>query len=377
MNWHVGDFSSAAAQSPSYHSRRSYSCDTIISSGAGPICQYQIAAGGTRLASSDDKAEEGARNWWVFAFYLPTEAAYVRVKIWRRLQNIGAAPFKNALYLLPATPDTLEDLEWTLREVYQAGGEGVIFAGSTVQGLSDGDLAGLFDAAREAQYRELADEVQNYLATFEGRQNHPTAADAAAQLNRYRGRLAAIEAIDFFQANGREHVHALLRALEPRAIEPGTHAEEAAMNTSALATLSGRTWVTRANVQVDRMASAWLIKRCIDPTARFKFVTDRHYRPSADEVRFDMYEAEYTHDAERCTFEVLLDLLERPDSALRRIAEIVHELDLRDHKYQRDETAGIKQLLGGLVASHAQDEDRLERAGQLFDDLYQSFVRAR
>jgi hypothetical protein len=329
------------------------------------------------LASREGKALQTARNWWVFAFHLPSEAAYARVKVWRRLQNIGAAAFKNALYLLPATPDALEDLEWTLREVYQAGGGGVVFVASAVQGLSDADLTALFDAPREAEYRELADEVQRYLATLEGRRSRPTAADVAAQLVRYRHRLVGIEAIDFFQANGREHVHALLRALEPQVIEPGTQAEETAMDTNPLATLSGRTWVTRANVQVDRMASAWLIKRSIDPTARFKFVTDRHYRPGPDEVRFDMYEAEYTHDAERCTFEVLLDLLERPDPALRRIAEIVHELDLRDHKYQWEETAGVKQLLGGLVANHPRDEDRLDRAGLFFDDLYQGFARAR
>jgi hypothetical protein len=329
------------------------------------------------MASSEDKAPQKARNWWVFAFHLPSEAAYARVKVWRRLQNIGAAAFKNALYLLPATPEALEDLEWTLREVCQAGGEGIIFVASAVQGLSDRDLTALFDAPREAQYRGLADEVQSYLGTLEGRRNRPTTADVAAQLLRYRQRLAAIEAIDFFQADAREHVHALLRALEPRGIEPGARTEDTAMDTNPLATLSGRTWVTRANVQVDRMASAWLIKRSIDPTARFKFVTDRHYQPGPDEVRFDMYEAEYTHDAERCTFEVLLDLLERPDPALRRIADIVHELDLRDQKYQCEETAGVKQLLGGLVANHPQDEDRLDRAGQFFDDLYQAFARAR
>jgi hypothetical protein len=329
------------------------------------------------LASGEDRPREQAQNWWVFAFHLPSEAAYARVKVWRRLQSIGAVAFKNAFYLLPATPEALEDLEWTLREVYQAGGEGGIFVASTVQGLSDSDLTALFDAPREAQYRELADEVQGFLATLEGQRNRSTAADVAAQLIRYRQRLAAIEAIDFFQANGREHVHALLRALEPRGIEPGVRSEETAMDTKPLANLSGRTWVTRANVQVDRMASAWLIKRSIDPTARFKFVTDRHYRPGPDEVRFDMYEAEYTHDAERCTFEVLLDLLERPDPALQRIGEIVHELDLRDQKYQCEETAGVKQLLGGLVANHPRDEDRLERAGQFFDDLYQAFSRAR
>lgn len=329
------------------------------------------------LAAGEENPREQAQNWWVFAFHLPSESAYARVKVWRRLQGIGAVAFKNAFYLLPATPAALEDLEWTLREVYQAGGEGAIFAASTLQGLSDHDLMALFDAPREAEYRELADEVQGFLTTLEGRRNRPTAADVTAQLLRYRQRLAAIEAIDFFHANGREHVHALVRALEPRGIEPQAPAEETDMDAKPLAALSGQTWVTRANVQVDRMASAWLIRRSIDPTARFKFVTDRHYRPGPGEVRFDMYEAEYTHDADRCTFEVLLDLLERPDPALRRIAEIVHELDLRDQKYQSEEAAGVKQLLAGLVVNHPRDEDRLQRAGQFFDDLYQSFSRAR
>src|SRR4029450_12418539 len=98
----------------------------------------------------------------------------------------------------------------------------------------------------------------------------------------------------------------------------------------------------RSNIHVARMASAWLIRRSIDPAARFKFVTDRQYKPQPGEVRFDMYAAGDKHDADRCTFEVLLDLIEKPDPALRRIADIVHDLDLRDHKYQRPEAAGVK-----------------------------------
>ena len=141
--------------------------------------------------------------------------------------------------------------------------------------------------------------------------------------------------------------------------------------------LTGRTWVTRANIHVDRMASAWLIKRSIDPSAKFKFVTDRNYRPETGELRFDMYSAEYTHDADRCTFEVLLDLVDRPDTGLKRIAEVVHDLDLRDHKYQRPEAAGIKLMIDGLAANYPRDEDRIERACLFFDELHKSFTKAR
>ena len=149
------------------------------------------------------------------------------------------------------------------------------------------------------------------------------------------------------------------------------------MNIEGLDPLRGRTWVTRANVHVDRMASAWLIRRWIDPQARFKFVTDRHYRAGDNELRFDMYEAEFTHDAERCTFEVLAARLGRADGALAAIGEIVHDLDLKDQKFGREEAAGVQQLLAGIVTRYPQDEERLERAYALFDDLYGSFARER
>jgi hypothetical protein len=253
----------------------------------------------------------------------------------------------------------------------------VIFSASVVEGLSDAEISGLFDAAREAQYRELADQVRRALAAADRSRGRLTSAELSDQAVRFREQLAAIESIDFFQANGREQVQALIDTLESHASAAGGNDAEAAVSTHPDPKLSGRIWVTRANIHVDRMASAWLIKRSIDPAARFKFVKDRNYQPAAGELRFDMYNAEYTHDAERCTFEVLLDLVDRPDAALRRIADIIHDLDLRDHKYQRPEAAGIKVMLDGLAANHERDEDRIERARSLFEDLYKSFTKAR
>ena len=114
------------------------------------------------------------------------------------------------------------------------------------------------------------------------------------------------------------------------------------------AALRDRTWVTRQGVYVDRIASAWLIRRFIDPQARFKFVSGKGYRPQAGELRFDMFEAEFTHEGDKCTFEVLLERGALKDPALRAIAEIIHDIDLKDDKFGRTEVAGIRTLVEGI-----------------------------
>ncbi len=320
---------------------------------------------------------DGARRWWVLAFQLPAQPAYARVKIWRRLQAVGAASFKNALYFMPATEEALEDFEWTLREVRDAGGEGLILDARAVQGFTDEEIIAIFDSGREEQYRVLAEEIRAFCARFERKRDPPTTEETAAQHARFQTRIGAIEAIDFFQANGREQVCALLRSIDPNNISVDTSGAELAVETEKLSSLKGRTWVTRANVHVDRMASAWLIRRWVDPEARFKWVADRHYRPEAAEIRFDMYQAEFTHEGDRCTFEVLVGRLDVRDAALIAIAEIIHDLDLKDEKFGRKETAGVQQLLAGIVASQSSDDARTLRAANLFDDLYHSFERAR
>ncbi len=131
-----------------------------------------------------------------------------------------------------------------------------------------------------------------------------------------------------------------------------------------------RTWVTRTGIKVDRMASAWLIRRFIDPEARFKFVPAKGYEPEQGELRFDMFEAEYTHEGELCTFEVLLQRFGLDDRALRDVAEIVHDIDLEDARYGRVEAPGVAQLVAGIAAAHRDDEERLRRGSALFEDLY-------
>jgi hypothetical protein len=200
------------------------------------------------------------------------------------------------------------------------------------------------------------------------------AADAKTQIARLRNRLSQVADIDFFGANSRETAEGLISELENKLRE---EAAMPTMHTESLGTLpgklSGRVWVTRQGVQIDRIASAWLIRRFIDPKAAFKFVAGKGYAPQPGEIRFDMFEAEYTHEGDRCTFEVLLRRAELREPALRDIAEIVHDIDLKDEKFGRDEAAGIGRLILGIAMTEKDDEQRLARGAEIFDGLYQSF----
>jgi hypothetical protein len=293
--------------------------------------------------------------WLLLIHQIPPKPAYLRVKVWRRLQEIGAVAIKNSVWALPARDEAHEDFRWLLREIAAGGGDGSICEAGFIEGLADEDVRALFDKARDVDYAALTEEARG-LATEEN-PDRP----AVAKLRR---RLEAIAAIDFFGATGREVAEGLIAGLEKH--------EEPSM-TEILP--KGRVWVTREGVKVDRIASAWLVRRFIDPKARFKFVRPGGYKPGRNEVRFDMFEAEYTHEGDRCTFEVLLARSGLDDKALAAVAEIVHDLDIKDHRYGRAETAGVGVLLAGIAGGGRGDEERLERGAALFDDLYAALRR--
>jgi len=168
-----------------------------------------------------------------------------------------------------------------------------------------------------------------------------------------------------------EEIQSMLDAERPTAEGDDQPSAEAAEQVEP-----GRVWVTREGVFVDRIASAWLIRRFIDPESRFKFVSGRGYRPRAGELRFDMVGGEYTHVGEDCTFQTLLERFGLRDRALAAIGEVVHDIDCKDEKYGRPETAGIFGVLRGIAEGNAGDEARLERGFPVFDDLY-AFYRGR
>ncbi|MDH6231785.1 hypothetical protein M2281_002383 [Mesorhizobium soli] len=316
-----------------------------------------------------------AEQRWLFLIHqLPSKPAYFRVKIWRRLQGIGAVAVKSTVYALPANAETQEDFEWLLKEIVEGGGEALVCEARLIDGLSDAQARGLFDAARDEDYEEIAKEARALWARLEDTAAPDEMADARTQSCRLRKRLTEIAAIDFFGATGRLSAESLVAELERRLTEDTDMTKDLPEAPPPLAgDLKGRIWVTRKGVHVDRIACSWLIRRFIDPDAVIRFVPGKGYAPDAGELRFDMFEGEITHEGDHCSFEVLLNRAHINDPALQAIGEIVHDIDLKDAKFGREETSGIASLIAGICVANPEDEQRIAQGAPVFDNLYQYF----
>jgi hypothetical protein len=319
-----------------------------------------------------------AQRWLLLIHQLPTKPAYFRVKVWRRLQGIGAIAVKSTVYALPATAEAQEDFAWLLREIVEGGGEAIVCEARLINGLSDDQARLLFDTARDLDYEAVAKEARTIAAKLNTTPAQEDGADARAQVRRLRKRLADIVTIDFFGATGRLTAESLIAELEARIAED----QEATLDQvqtapQAIADLRDRIWVTRQGVHVDRMACAWLIRRFIDPNAVIRFMPGKGYIPKDGELRFDMFEGEFTHEGDRCSFEVLLSRARLSDPALQAIGQIVHDIDLKDGKFGRDEATGIAHVIAGIAMANQDDEQRIAQSYPIFDNLYQYFRKKR
>jgi hypothetical protein len=323
-----------------------------------------------------------ASRWLLLLYQFPAGPDSRRVKVWRRLQSIGAIAIKNSVYALPLGDQSHEDFTWLLTELKSNGADGAIVESRFIAGMSDQQIQELFNDARNADYRNLQDEIDAALSALPPNKKAETEAvreSARRTLVRARKRIAEIERIDFFSAQGRDAVESVMQTLVERTSDRPAIAAKEDGKMSAVTTqdLTGRIWVTRRGVRVDRIASAWLIRRWIDAGARFKFIAGKDYAPADGEIRFDMFDAEFTHEGDLCTFEVLSRLTGPDDAALKSVGEIVHDIDLKDAKFGRPETEGIAHVLAGIVAGTDDDDARIERGSALFEDLYRFFSTAR
>jgi len=294
-------------------------------------------------------------RWLLLIHQLPPKPDYLRVKIRRRLAALGAQPLKNSVYVLPHTEEALEDFHWLRREILDAGGDATVSTAAFLEGTSDAQLEAQFRAAAGAAY-------SNLVASWGTVAEAPERADLA----RFRRQLEALAGRDFFGAPERESAERGLRTLETGTSPGGGRGDGPPR---------GATWVTRRDVHVDRMASAWLIRRCIDPAARFKFVAPRGYPPEPGELRFDMFDGEFTHQGDRCTFQVLAERFVPRDRAVAAIGEIVRDIDLKLEPFSREEAEGVRVTVRGIGLTHQDDAARLEAAWALFDGLYAHFKR--
>jgi hypothetical protein len=322
-------------------------------------------------ATGDAATRSVARQWLLLTHQIPPTPAYLRVKVRRQLERFGAVAVKNSVYLLPPGDDTREDFEWLCREIERCGGETTLCLATFLDQATDERLRAAFDEARAADYREIARAAGDLRAEHEERLMRDETPIGRSRAGALRRKLEAVQAIDFFTAPEHDDAERALSELERRLGDRPAAGREP--GDPALHRPRGRTWVTREGIKVDRMASAWLIRRFIDPEASFKFVPANGYRPLEGELRFDMFDGEYTHEGDRCTFETLLARFALEDPALTAVAEIVHDIDCKEDRFGRGEVGGISSLIDGIVRSVPLDEERLERGATLFDGLWEHF----
>ena len=302
-------------------------------------------------------AEHGTRaaGWLLLVHTVPAEPLYLRARIRRLLDHAGAIPLKKAVYALPPRDGCREALEHVASEAAAGGGHGYVAECAFLDPRTDDLLIEGSRSARRADYGELAESLRGLEGSGANRE----------AIARARQRFEAIRRIDFFDAPGRKRVETILTRLEGNETRPSE-------SDGRLAELVGRIWATRRGVQIDRIASAWLIRRFIDADAEFRFIDPKEER-RPDELRFDMVGGDFTHEGDGCTFETLVRTLGNPDLALRQVAEIVHDVDIKDGKFSRADAPGIQQVVLGIVLHSSDDEERLRRGFALFDDLYASF----
>jgi len=283
---------------------------------------------------------------------------------------MGAVRLRGSAWILPETPETTELFQWLVQEIDSFRGEATLLHVDRVGNMTPEQVTDLFHKARAPEYqssmkgcREILAQLDRYRASHRG-----SVAHLRSKLDDVKRELDRIQSIDYLEAPTGRRARALwetaakrLRTVEARPQAPaGRH--------RASLPARGSTWVTRPRPHIDRIASAWLIRRFYDAGAKFAFAD------AADAARkgipFDVLGAEFGHHGEDCTFETLIKRFGIKDRRAKVIAEIVHEADLHDGKFTRNESTGLDLAIKGLAEATQDDQDLLERGMAIFDGLY-------
>ena len=330
---------------------------------------------------------EPKREWMLLIHQLPPKPTSLRVRTWRKLQRLGAVPVKNSVYVLPYNEKTREDFQWLKQEIEAAGGEATVFRADSVEGATDDEIVAVFRRQRDDEYTRITAELEGLSGATraQGKGGHLSPGRVSsyeAELGRLQQELERVIATDFFQAPKRGPAVAALercrKALRPSRGRSGEGSGGQSARPGALdrALYQGRRWVTRKNPHIDRLATAWLVLRFIDARPRFAFVEDGERVEGG--VHYDMADAEFTHRGEDCTFETMIkEFGFAGDAALGEIAKIVHDIDLKDGKFNRTEAAGLNLTVRGLASVVADDRKLVRQAAVIFDGLYEYLGRKR
>jgi hypothetical protein len=294
-------------------------------------------------------------SWLLLLSRLPATHRAERVAIWRKLKRSGAIQIQTSTYVLPDEPARYEYFQWLTKEIRDAGGDATLVRAREIEGLPDDKLVDLFNSARAKDYTLLAKQLQSSLARGK----------KVDEIERIRKQFRDIRERDFFDSARAQDVEMLLHEIEkttkaPTRVNPKNY--------------RNKTWLTRPRPEIDRVGSAWLIRKFIDPNAKFIFNSKTSAYPNA--VSFDMLDAEFSHQGEDCTFETLTKRFAIRDKAVRKIGEMIHDADLDDTRFQRIEAIGIDRVLKGWGKAGMSDHDLLRNGFTMFEGLYRHLQRS-
>ncbi len=323
-------------------------------------------------------------EWLLFFYSIPASPVNNRMKIWRKLLKTGAVQLKGGVYILPYSEERHEALQWLLAELPELKGEGLLLRTDSIEPLQQQEIVALFDEQRRQQYQELAGRVDEFAGRLRNLQKGGSDRRSTSlfrQYERLQADLLAIRQRDFFDSETGRELSERLAALRRGLEELGATGRKTDSRVSAtlpdrrdIADFTGLTWLTRRRPFVDRMASAWLIRRFIDPGAVFAFSDEEGLSATRGgrEVSFDVRQGDFTHVDDLCTFEVLIHSFGLADRGLSRLAEIVHDIDIKDGRFAAAEAPTVELIIRGIRNLNLPDQETLEQGMAVFEALYRS-----
>ena len=322
---------------------------------------------------------KGGRNvvgWLLFFYSVPSKPVSNRMKVWRKLIKAGAVQLKGSVYILPDTEEHYEFLQWLVTEIFGMKGEGAFVRIDKIETITNSEIISLFNEQRGSDYRNIGksvDDLERRLGSIQKGAGGQNTKVISEQFDKLVREFDGVTAVDFFHSSvGKslseriDNVKAQIKVLS------GAEAKnERPLQIRDIAKYQGRVWVTRKKPFIDRMASAWLVRKFIDRKAVFDFIDEKEIAHlEKNSSAFDIRGGEFTHSGDMCTFEVLIKAFALKDKILRKMAEIVHDLDMKDDKYKAVEAKGLEDILSGIRKSAKDDGDALEKGIAMFEMIY-------
>jgi len=316
-------------------------------------------------------------KWLFLVHQLQTPNSRERVKIWRFTKKVGAVLYRNSVYVLPYSAERLEDFQWLCQQIRDSKGEASVFVSESHNEAEDKTIRSLFERSREEDYATILDSAERLLerirrAKEQQRLSEPLLKTLSKETSKLNEAFAGIERVDFFRVPLSEKARGVLEQIRTHlaSSEPQQESTEPSKCYTRKA-FQSKVWTTREHIHIDRLCSAWLIRRFIDPHAKFVFAPES--KLPKDAIPFDTFGVEFSHHGEDCTFETLLKSFELKDKALTAIAEIVHDIDMKDRKFGRPEATGLDVMVRAISNSLKDDRKVLEIGSTILDALYQHF----